>query len=201
MKEITITDIHKISNILNGLSPEGKKLKNELDFKTHRYLIVLFCGQKFTIFKDKVEHNGKKIGLTSPALKKIANYLELNFDRSKQSSKIYTLQEKEKLVKISKIDNYSYYKLTPKGLGHCRKSISELLALVDLWKDKKLAYESTQQYNEDNKAKFDKIMALPENERQKAFEKLQSQGELFRQPTPDEHKVELILRNFRKNSK
>ena len=197
MTEFEVKDIHKISNILNGVSPQGEKLEDTVNYETPRYLIVLYCALKFPIWKSQIRKEDRKLGLTLPTLKKIAKILSLDFDRTRSSGRIYEVEESENRVKISTIDNFTCYRLSPKGLVYCRKIIEDFTNLVELMENKKESEQFTQKALDRYTATMDKLDKMTPEEKNKWITKPENQGKIFRQPTKNESRISLILKKYR----
>jgi hypothetical protein len=188
-------DFKSISSILHGYSPNGKRVTP--DFRLERYMIVLYAALHLPLFTRHKKRDGKNEGFTLYSLEGVANTLGYDFDRSKTSKKIYKEQKKERKVGIKEIGKTkpkkTIYMLTKEGNSYCEKCIKLLLEAKD---SSELAWnphtENVQKILEHALAKVQK-MSVKEQERW--FKK--NPGVLFRQPTKEEHELDLLLQKIK----
>ena len=183
----TLNDIRQLSNLLNGNTPDGQALNNSiaLDLKTPRYLLILYAGSKFPLFVD-YQNDELDGGCTSWSLAKVANILELKFDRTKTSMSIYDKAIQKKHVKkiTSEKSNKIGFKLTKKG----ERWVDELFECVNLTNDSmKKDKKSTDQLTAKREKEFEEeLLELdklsPDERIKKVLEDSKDQN-LFEQPS------------------
>ena len=181
----TLNDIRQLSNLLNGNTPEGQPLNSSiaLDLKTPRYLLILYAGSKFPLFVD-YQNEELDGGCTSWSLAKVANILELKFDRTKTSMSIYNKAIKKRHVKKVTSKNKMGFKLTEKG----EKWVDELFQCVNMTNDSmKKDRDSTNQLTSKREKEFEKELKEldklnPEERIKKVLKDSEGQN-LFEQPS------------------
>ena len=124
---LEIDSVSEIRNLLNGKTDSGEKLRDGYDFKTPRYLLILYFASEKSAFIDiqKEELHG---ACSQYSLSKVAKILGLDFDRTKTSHNIFSKQINKGNVQIftSKDSNISGYKLTKKGIKFVVKLYNQL---------------------------------------------------------------------------
>ena len=123
--------ISAVRQLLNGTTLDGKKADYVPGFRIPRYVIILFAGITVPIFKEYADtENSDCINLYR--LYKIANYLRLDFDRTKTASNIYKkLEEKGYITIVTTQDHKTCIKLTRKGEEKCEQDLESLQTLAE----------------------------------------------------------------------
>ncbi len=119
--------IEQNKQILNELNSSGKKDKKLKNFKFLRYYLVLYYATVSPIYKrEEREINGIQVfGLNY--LKKVANALRLNYDRSKIALQVY--QDGSNRGEITYVvgnNHYRFFALTDKGKKVCEDVLEEI---------------------------------------------------------------------------
>jgi hypothetical protein len=117
---------------LNGQTTDGRNTTYASLFKITRYAIILLAATSLENFKDqRVKIRGTTF-FNLYRLDKVADFLRLQYDRTKQAKKIYEYLGSRGEVKIEVTeDNKTYVSLTEKGMKNCLKKIQELHSLKD----------------------------------------------------------------------
>ena len=191
----TISNIKYFKRILNGYTPQKEKLHKSTDFKTQRYLIVLYAASKFPIFEQYYKTFEGKRGFSIYTLMKIANSLDLYFDRTKTSSKVYEQEMKKGRVKRSMVNNKLIYDLTKKGILYCEKCMQYFLELHELWSYRDESHKFTMKAEKESDQKWLEFKKKSQKEQEKYM--LKNTGEFFQQPTKKEHKISLLLQKIK----
>jgi hypothetical protein len=129
-----IKEIANVVQILNGKDSAGKviHLGPQLP-KIPRYLLVLFVAKSRQMFR--LGH-GKEIDgsiyFSLYGLGKVANFLRLDFERTKVASRIYTMLSNNGIVAIRKIDGDTYITITEKGDDISSELLHELIAYGEI---------------------------------------------------------------------
>ena len=195
MGDYTIRNIKYINDILNGYTPQKEKLRKSIDFKTQRYLIVLYAASKFPIFEEHYKTFEGKRGFGIYTLMKIAHTLGLYFDRTKTSSKVYEQEMKKGRVKRSMVNNKLIYDLTKKGILYCEKCMQYFLELHELWSYRDESHKFTMKAEKESDQKWLEFKKKSQKEQEKYM--LKNPGEFFQQPTKKEHKISLLLQKIK----
>jgi hypothetical protein len=127
-KDSLLSRIHEIVKLLNGYV-QGKRGTFANGFRSARYEIVLFAGTTMNIFSEQTRDIRGSIYFNFYRLQKVANWLQLEFDRTKIAKKIYSELESKGLVVTETEDNKTYIALTDKGKEDCLKLLEELCEL------------------------------------------------------------------------
>ena len=191
----TISNIKYVKRILNGYTPQKEKLRKSTDFKTCRYLIVLYAASKFPIFEQHYKTFEGKRGFSIYSLMKIANALDLYFDRTKTSSKVYEQEMKKGRVKRSMVNNKLIYDLTKKGILYCETCISHFLELREPMDYRDESHKFTMKAEKKSDQKWLEFKKKSQKEQEKYM--LKNPGEFFQQPTKEEHKISLLLQKIK----
>lgn len=178
----TIGDIRRLSGLLNGTIPDGQL--NETKSKTltmPRYMLTLYAASNI-IFED-LQDEELDNGFTLPSLLKVAKQLELDFDRTKTSLKIYEKQIKKNRVNVFEKNNRTGYKLSEEGKKCCEEILSTLAAIANNPK----IYQYTKEHDEENEKNVQYAQTLSPEELQKWH--IENPGAFFAQPTEDDTKL------------
>ena len=196
MSGYTISDINSIRPTLNGYTPDGKQLNKSIDHRPPRYMILLYAAANFATFEHHCKGDRGKRGFTLYSLKTISKSLQLDFDRTKSSLKVYDDQEKKDRIK-KRVGKNTTYNLTKKGTLHCEECIKNFLQLCEIPPS---AWES---HTESASKKLDlliaKVQKMSEKEQEIWFKK--NPGVLFAQALieeeKEEHKLDLLLQKIK----
>lgn len=142
--ELLGNTIKPLRNTLNGFNTAGKKDSRFKPLVNLRYYLVLYyciIAPLTKQFSDTgIEHD--KRGYSLPRLKKVANQIGLEFDRSRVSRDIYESGVSRGEINIVLAnDNYRYYLLTGKGIKYCNDAIKE----IHMWGMTELRYMTLDQ--------------------------------------------------------
>jgi predicted transcriptional regulator len=122
-----MNDIAEVYLLLKGQYIDGQKTTFGSMFKNTRYAVILLVAITSEHFK---EHTIVIKGIpfyNFYRLEKVADFLRLDYDRTRQSRKIYEdLQRKGNLKMIVTKENNTYVTLTEKGISECKKMIKDL---------------------------------------------------------------------------
>jgi hypothetical protein len=131
-KKDLMNDISRVTYILNGQTSNGQNTTYGSLFKTTRYAVILLAAISLQSFRDQTITVKGAPFHNLYRLEKVADFLRLEYDRTKQAKKIYEDLEKKGEVKreVTK-DNRTYISLTEKGINNCLKKIEELHGLHD----------------------------------------------------------------------
>lgn len=187
-------DIRLISRLLNGVTPKGEKLDSSIDFRSQRYMILLYVASKFPIFEEYMKGDEKKNGFTLYSLKKISKFLELEFDRTKSSRFVYDQQYRKGRVKKSTISNVTIYNLTGKGILHCKKCIKLFLELHEPMTDRKAVEPFTHKASKELERAISRLQKMTPKQQEEWLRK--HPDTLFDQPTKKEHVISQLLRKI-----
>ena len=127
-----LNDIVQIYYLLNGQTSNGQNATYGSLFKTTRYAVILLAAITLQNFKDQTVKIKETPFYNLYRLEKVADFLRLEYDRTKQAKKIYEdLEAKGEVEKKVTEDNKTYISLTEKGISSCLKKIEELHSLRD----------------------------------------------------------------------
>jgi hypothetical protein len=131
-KRDLLSDISRITYLLNGQTSNGQNTTYGSLFKTTRYAVILLAAISLQSFRDHTVSVKGTPFHNLYRLEKVADFLRLEYDRTKQAKKIYEDLERKGEVKreVTK-DNRTYISLTEKGITNCLKKIEELHSLND----------------------------------------------------------------------
>jgi hypothetical protein len=178
----TIGDIRRLSGLLNGTIPDGQL--NETKSKTltmPRYMLTLYAASNI-IFED-LQDEELDNGFTLPSLLKVAKKLNLDFDRTKTSVKIYEKQIKKNRVNVFEKNNRKGYKLSEEGKKCCEEILLTLAAIAN----NPEIYQYTKEHDEENEKNVQYAQTLSPEELQKWH--IENPGAFFAQPTEDDTKL------------
>ncbi len=192
---IDLIEIKQISGLLNGKTPSGLKIREGMDFKTPRYMMVLYAACKYPIFED-LENDEMDSSFTLYSLGKIAKQLQLNFDRTKSSSNIYNKQIQKKRITDFKSDTSTGYKLSDAGIKFCEDCMRMLLPMLEAMKDKDAVYPYTEDMETENTEAIREVQQLSEDKQQEWLQKPENRGKLFRQPSKNETLIGELFRKM-----
>jgi len=123
--------IIEIHCLLNGKTIDGQPA-NKLDFKIARYAIILLAATTLENFTGQTLMIGDSPFFNLYRLEKVAEYLRLEYDRTKQAKKMYeVLENKGEIRKEVTADKKTYISLTKKGERRCVEKLEELVDLRD----------------------------------------------------------------------
>ena len=128
-KESLLSRIREIVKLLNGYVQREKRGTFANDFRSARYAIVLFAGTTMDIFSEQTKDIKGSVYFNFYRLQKVANWLQLEFDRTKIAKKIYSELETKGLVVTQREENRTFIALTEKGKESCLKKLEELCEL------------------------------------------------------------------------
>jgi ATP-dependent Lon protease len=127
-----INDISEIYQLLNGQTNDGQSARYGSLFKITRYAIVLLAAATLENFKDQTMVIKGSPFFNFYRLEKVADFLHLEYDRTKQAKKIYEeLESRGEVTREVTKDNKTYISLTENGVNKCLKKIQELRNLKD----------------------------------------------------------------------
>jgi DNA-binding MarR family transcriptional regulator len=130
LKDLLIR-ISAIRQLLNGTTSDGKKAIYAPGFRIPRYVIILLAGITVPIFKEYADIDNSDC-INFYRLNKIAQYLRLEFDRTKAASSIYKkLEEKGYIIIVTTQDHKTCIKLTLKGIEKCKQDLESLQTLAE----------------------------------------------------------------------
>jgi DNA-binding MarR family transcriptional regulator len=130
-KKDLLIQISTVRRLLNGTTLDGKKADYAPGFRIPRYVIILFAGITVPIFKEYADVENSDC-INFYRLDKIANYLRLDFDRTKTASNIYKkLEEKGYITILTTQDHKTCIKLTMKGEEKCEQDLESLQTLAE----------------------------------------------------------------------
>ena len=110
-----LSTIAEIYIILNGQIRKGQEAVYASDFKTTRYAIILLSAITLEIFKSNTIELNNSFYHNFYQLGKVADYLRLKYDRTKQAKKIYDeLATKGEVIKEVTEDNSTFITLSKK---------------------------------------------------------------------------------------
>ena len=178
----TIGEIRRLSGLLNGTIPDGQL--NETKSKTltmPRYMLTLYAASNI-IFED-LQDEELDNGFTLPSLLKVAKKLNLDFDRTKTSVKIYEKQIKKNRVNVFEKNNRKGYKLSEEGKKCCEEILLTLAAIAN----NPEIYQYTKEHDEENEKNVQYAQTLSPEELQKWH--IENPGAFFAQPTEDDTKL------------
>jgi len=187
-----IGEIRRLSGLLNGTIPDGQL--NETKSKTltmPRYMLTLYAASNI-IFED-LQDEELDNGFTLPSLLKVAKKLNLDFDRTKTSVKIYEKQIKKNRVNVFEKNNRTGYKLSEEGEKCCEEIMSDLQSLSN-YSDNPDMYQYTKESNEEHAKNIKHVQTLSPEEFKEWNDA--NPGKLFRQPTEDEAIIEKLFKKF-----
>jgi predicted transcriptional regulator len=122
-----LSDISQTYYLLNGQTSGGHNTSYGSLFKRTRYSIILLAAITLENFKDQTENIQGTPFYNFYRLKKVADFLRLDYDRTKQAKKIYEeLENMGEVQKETTEDNRTYISLTEKGINRCFKKLEEL---------------------------------------------------------------------------
>jgi hypothetical protein len=131
-KRDLLNDISQGYYLLNGQTSNGQNATYGSLFKTTRYAIILLAAITLQNFKDQTVKIKETPFYNLYRLEKVADFLRLEYDRTKQAKKIYEdLEIKGEVEKEVTEDNKTYISLTEKGITSCLRKIDELHHLRD----------------------------------------------------------------------
>ena len=111
----------------NGQTSVGQETSYVSLFKRTRYCIILLVAITLENFKDQTINVKGVPFYNLYRLEKVADFLHLEYDRTKQAKKIYEeLESMGEVRKETTKDNRTYISLTEKGINKCLKKIEEL---------------------------------------------------------------------------
>lgn len=118
--------------MLNGTTLDGKKAGYAPSFRKIRYAVVLLAAITVPVFREHTEQVQKSTYAKIYQLKKVADLLLLNYDRTRGTLDIYEeLQKSRHVTKLVTQDNKTLIKLTKNGEEKCMEDLESLLILVD----------------------------------------------------------------------
>jgi hypothetical protein len=127
-----LNNISQVYYLLNGQTSNGQNATYGSLFKTTRYAIILLAAITLQNFKDQTINIKETPFYNLYRLEKVADFLRLEYDRTKQAKKIYEdLETKGEVKKEVTEDNKTYISLTEKGVTSCLRKIEELQRLRD----------------------------------------------------------------------
>jgi DNA-binding MarR family transcriptional regulator len=125
-----LNDISQIYIILNGQTTDGRNATYASLFKSTRYAIILLAAITLENFKAQTVVFRRAPFYNLYRLEKVADYLRLAYDRTKQAKKIYDdLEKKGEVEKEVTQDKRTYLSLTETGINSCFRKIQELQEL------------------------------------------------------------------------
>ena len=121
-------EIRRQSSLLNGIVPTGTLNESKSsDLKTPRYLLTLYAASNI-IFED-LQNEELENSYTLNSLDKVAKKLNLDFDRTKTSLKIYEKQIKKNRVNVFEKNNRKGYKLSDEGKKCCEEILIQQIEI------------------------------------------------------------------------
>jgi len=172
-------EIRRQSSLLNGIVPTGTLNESKRsDLKTPRYLLTLYAASNI-IFED-LQNEELENSYTLNSLDKVAKKLNLDFDRTKTSLKIYEKQIKKNRVNVFEKNNRTGYKLSEEGEKCCEEILLTLTAIAN----NPEIYQYTKEHDEEHKKNVQYAQTLSPEELQKWH--IENPGAFFAQPTEDE---------------
>ena len=122
-----LTDISQTYYLLNGQTSGGHNTSYGSLFKRTRYAVILLAAITLENFKDQTENIKGTPFYNLYRLEKVADFLRLDYDRTKQAKKIYEeLESMGDVRKETTEDNRTYISLTEKGINRCFRKLEEL---------------------------------------------------------------------------
>lgn len=194
MSDYTIRDIRRINHILNGYTPSGEQLRNSIDFRSQRYMILLYAASKFPIFEEYIKGEGRDQGFTLYSLKKVSKILDLEFDRTKSSRLVYEQQKRKGRIKRNTISNVTIYNLTGKGTTHCKKCIKLFLELYEPMRDDSAVEPFTKKADKELERTIIKLQKMSPKQQEKYLK--EHPDALFEQPSKTEHRISQLLKKI-----
>mgnify|MGYP003990278627 FL=1 len=191
--EQTIGDIRRLSGLLNGTVPDGQL--NETKSKTlmmPRYMLTLYAASNI-IFED-LQDEELKNGFTLTSLLKVAHKLNLHFDRTKTSIKIYEKQIKKNRINVFEKNNRKGYKLSEEGKKICEEIMLTLPELEDSFNNNPDRHLYTKEWDEEHEKNIKHVQTLSPEEFQEWDNA--NKGKLFRQPTEHEELIEKLFKTL-----
>ena len=189
----TIGDIRRLSGLLNGTVPDGQL--NETKSKTlmmPRYMLTLYAASNI-IFED-LQDEELKNGFTLTSLLKVAHKLNLHFDRTKTSIKIYEKQIKKNRINVFEKNNRKGYKLSEEGKKICEEIMLTLPELEDSFNNNPDRHLYTKEWDEEHEKNIKHVQTLSPEEFQEWDNA--NKGKLFRQPTEHEELIEKLFKTL-----
>ena len=122
-----LSDISQTYYLLNGQTSGGHNTSYGSLFKRTKYRIILLAPITLENFKDQTLNIKGSPFYNLYQLEKVADFLRLDYDRTKQAKKIYEeLESTGEVRKETTEDNRTYISLTENGITMCLKKIEEL---------------------------------------------------------------------------
>jgi hypothetical protein len=188
-----IGEIRRLSGLLNGTIPDGQL--NETKSKTltmPRYMLTLYAASNI-IFED-LQDEELDDGFTLSSLLKVAKKLNLKFDRTKTSIKIYEKQIKKNRVNVFEKNNRKGYKLSDEGKKCCEEIMLTLPELEDNFNNNPDRHLYTKEWDEELEKNVKHVQTLSPEEFQEWDNA--NKGKLFRQPTEGAELIEKLFKTL-----
>ena len=132
--------IREVAPILNGRIKNNQKATFSVQFKPARYVITLWAA--LNLFSEQATQIERSPYFGFYGLKKIADVLALDYDRTKQAQKMYRILEAKGIVKITRKDNKTYITLTRKGVELCKSKLRFLKEMKQAFDQKPYLQEN-----------------------------------------------------------
>jgi uncharacterized pyridoxamine 5'-phosphate oxidase family protein len=127
-----LINISQVYILLNGQTSNRRNATYSQGFKPVRYAVILLAAISLENFKAQTLVIKGTPFYNLYRLEKVAAFLRLEYDRTKQAKKIYDdLERKGEVTKTVSEDNRTYVSLTEKGKKSCVTKMQELHDLKD----------------------------------------------------------------------
>lgn len=127
-----LIQISTVRTLLNGTTFDGKKADYAPGFKYPRYAIILLAGITVPVFKEYTEKVKSSVCLKIYRLDKVANFLRLDFERTKAATTYRELEQDGK-IKIITEHNKTFITLTRSGIEKCEGDLDSLQIIAKLF--------------------------------------------------------------------
>lgn len=124
--------IMQVKHMLNGKDRSGNKTSLYSEIKHLRYYAVLDYAMNSSIYKNESKTVNEKNFFNVYRLEKVANTLDLDFDKSRIAKKVFEDGEKRGEIEFLREDHREYVRLTPKGIDTLNEGLDELKSLQSL---------------------------------------------------------------------
>lgn len=187
------SQIREVAPILNGRVKNNEKATFSVQFKPTRYAITLWAA--LNLFSEQATQIERSSYFGFYGLKKIADVLEIDYDRTKQAQKTYRILEAKGFVNITRKDNKTYITLTKKGVAFCKSKLRFLREMKQALEQKPYLQENYSVERE--KRKEEKIREIKKRMKEGHEEQVILTGEdaslLFSEPDEFLDAVERLI--------